>query len=108
MWTEGGEKEESVGMVCLAFKEFLAHAHKGKNVPTSDADDGWRYALRTSLVKTVWTERGEEKECAGMAGLAFKGFQAHAHKGKDVTTSDTDDRGRYALHLPSGGLCFRR
>lgn len=33
-------RRESVEMACLAFKGSPAHAHRGKDVPTSDADDG--------------------------------------------------------------------
>ena len=42
MWTE----EEEVVMEHPAFKGFLAHVQEGKDVPTSDVDDGQRYALR--------------------------------------------------------------
>ena len=39
------KERERVKMACLAFKSFLAYAHEGKEMPTSDADDGRCYTL---------------------------------------------------------------
>lgn len=37
--------EESMGIAPLAFKGFPVHEHEGKDVSTSDANDGRCYAL---------------------------------------------------------------
>ena len=56
-------KEGAVKMAPPAFKGFLAHAHEGKDVPTSDANDGRRKVLRL---------------CTG-AFVADAGRPTHAH-----------------------------
>lgn len=39
-----------------------------------------------------------------MANTSFKGFLAHVYEGKDVPTSDADDRQHYALCLHPGAF----
>lgn len=65
--------------------------------------------MNQAIIKKVLCSRGPgnrvvRKGRVQIVGPAFKGFLAHAHEGKAVPTSDTDDGRRYALRLPTGAF----